>query len=111
MKLKTLAALIVVAHALVHPVVHTLPVIVPGPERAQAPATSPRPGPQLNNGQACPACCAERDLPANPLLVPAVEPPGPPVWFSPLTPSLFSSALTRPARAPPAPSAVEGPLA
>lgn len=111
MKLRTLAALVVVAHALVHPAVHTLPVIVPGTERAQAPATSPLPGLQLNKGQPCPACRVERDLPANPLLVPTAQPPGPPVWLPLLTPVLSSSALTRPARAPPAPSAVAGPLA
>lgn len=99
MKLKTLLALLVLAHALVHPLAHALPVLTGAAEQAQSPA--PRSGTQVRSTAPCPACLSHRLILADAVLISTVAPNWQPVLLAP--PSRVSSflSLSRPARAPP----------
>src|SRR3990167_11195969 len=63
MRAKTLLALMVLAHALGHPLVHTLPVVTAAAEQAQGPSSSPSPEARVNGSVPCTACLAHRLLP------------------------------------------------
>ena len=101
MRPKTLLALVVLAHALGHPLVHTLPVLTATVEQAQGPSSSPSPAARVNGSVPCAACLGHRLLPEVMLLASALEPE-----WEPVTPASQARAasfllVTRPARAPP----------
>lgn len=99
MKLKTLLALLVVAHALAHPAVHTLPVLTP--PQAQSPAAPDSSPAQVVGNAPCPACAAQRAVVAVPVLISAITPRWQPLVPRPQTSFLSFDTLARPARAPP----------
>lgn len=102
MKLRTLGAIILIAHALAHPAVHTLSLLSAAQELVQPPASGEPAGPQVARSALCPACLGQRGMLAiSPLLLAThwewqqLVPPA-------LTPALFFPVRTLPARAPPA---------
>jgi len=102
MKLRTLAALVALAHALVHPAVHGLPgAAVFSEPQAQAPASPAGTDLLVSSALPCPACVAQRFVAPLPLVVFADPPEWQPLAAAP--PRLPSTFLlfTRPARAPP----------
>ncbi len=101
MKPKTLLALLVLAHALGHPLVHTLPVVTAAAEQAQGPSSSPSPETRVNGSVPCAACLAHRLLPEVMLLASALEPEWEPVTPASQVRTASFLILTRPARAPP----------
>jgi hypothetical protein len=101
MRAKTLLALLVLGHALGHPLVHTLPVVTAAAEQAQGPSTSPSPETRVNGSVPCAACLAHRLLPGMTLLASALEPEWEPLAPAPQARTASVPPLTRPARAPP----------
>ena len=101
MKTKTLLALVVLAHALGHPLVHALPSLSVAAEQVQRPSSSPQPQTKINGGVPCAACVAHRFLPTVPVVISAVQPNWQSLLLAPPTRVSSFLALARPARAPP----------
>lgn len=112
MKLRTLAAVVVIAHALVHPALHALTLLPSGPvgqpriELPASPASS-----SLGTRNACPACLEQRGFAATLVLLPEAPLEWQQILSPPLTAVSYLSIRPLPARAPPASSGVEGSLA
>lgn len=101
MKTKTLLALIVLVHALGHPLVHALPGLAAGAEQAQGPSSPSPPAKQINGSVPCAACVAHRLLPAVTLLATALDPDWEPLAPAPRLQVSSFFLLVRSARAPP----------
>lgn len=100
MRLKNLVALVVLAHALVHPLAHVRPAAAGSPAKLEAPSSS-EPGAQLSAGVACPACLGLRNLLADPAPLLAAPLRWQPVAPLPPAPVLPFYALAPSSRAPP----------
>ena len=101
MKTKTLLALVVLAHALGHPLVHTLPLRAAAVEQIQGPSSSPSSETRVSGTVPCAACLAHQLLPTVTLLASALEPEWEPVAAASQARAISFLPLTRPARAPP----------